>query len=289
MMQPIRYNINICIIIFLSFQAIPAQESKAIDISQTYPWCIVAYDSLERTPAQRIEMIKELGFVKYAYDWRAQHLDDASTELRLAAENKIEIISIWLWLNAKRDSLDRLGLSNERVFDIVRRLNLKTTFWVSLSENFFRDLTEEEALKLATTMIAAIADKAKIIGCKVALYNHSGWFGNPYNQLKVIHALPKYELSMVYNFHHGQNTIDDFPNIVKAIAPFLSAVNLNGMEKEDEKILPIGKGSHEKEMIDLLRKNGFTGPWGILGHVEGADVKKVLKENIAGLKSLKYL
>ncbi|MEN8789824.1 MAG: TIM barrel protein [Flavobacteriaceae bacterium] len=288
-MQPIQFNILKCIILLLYFQAAPAQESGAIDISQTYPWCIVAYDSLERTPAERIDMIKELGFVKYAYDWRDNHLDNTSTELKLAAENNIEIISIWLWLNVKRDSLDHLSASNEQIFDIVEQMNLKTTFWVSLSENFFRDLTDEESVKLATEMIAFVTDKAKKINCRIALYNHSGWFGDPYNQLKVIQALPHSELSLVYNFHHGQKTIDDFPNIVQAIRPYLTAVNLNGMEKGGEKILTIGKGSHEKEMIELLRKNGFEGPWGILGHVEGADVKQVLKQNLAGLKSLKCM
>lgn len=288
-MQLIRLYIVRCILILLSFQAIQSQEREVIDIKQTYPWCIVAYDSLDRTPLERIEMIKELGFVKYAYDWRDKHLDNTFTELKIATDNNIEIISIWLWLNAKRDSLGHLGASNKRVIDMVKRMNLKTTFWLSLSPNFFSNQTEEESIKLATEMVAFIVDKAEKIGCRVALYNHSGWFGDPYNQLKVIKALPNDELSMVYNFHHGQKTIDNFPNIVEAIGPYLSAVNLNGMEKEGEKILTIGKGTHEKEMIDLLRKNGFAGPWGILGHVEDADVERVLKENIAGLKSLKCM
>ena len=285
-MQPIHLYTISCITILFFIRVAPAQELSPIDIKQTYPWCIVAYDSLERNPAERIEMIKEIGFEKYAYDWRDKHLDETATELRLATENKIEIIAIWLWLNAKRDRMGQLWESNERILDIVQKMNLKTTFWVSLSENFFHGLNEEESLKLATEMVESIAAKAKKMGCSIALYNHSGWFGDPYNQLKVIQALPNYELTMVYNFHHGQHTIDDFPNIAKAISPYLSAVNLNGMAKEGEKILTIGKGHYEKEMIELLQKSGFEGPWGILGHVEEADVKKVLEQNIAGMKSL---
>ena len=41
-----------------------------------YPWCIVAFDSLERSQSERINMLNELGFSKYAYDWRDEHLDD---------------------------------------------------------------------------------------------------------------------------------------------------------------------------------------------------------------------
>ena len=78
----------------------------------------------------------------------------------------------------------------------------------------------------------------------------------------------------------------DFPNIVKKIKPYLSAVNLNGMRKDGPKILPIGEGDFEKEMYDILIKEGYNGPWGILGHVENKDVKQVLKQNLAGLMSL---
>ena len=69
--------------------------------------------------------------------------------------------------------------------------------------------------------------------------------------------------------------------------PYLSAVNLNGMQKEGYKILPIGEGNDEIQMIKLLIDEGFSGLWGILGHVENEDVKKVLDKNIEGLNSLK--
>ena len=266
-----------------------AQEFKQIDINNTYPWCIVAYDSLERSPVDRIQMLTDLGFKKYAYDWREKHLDDTYTELNLAAQNDIEIISVWLWLNAKRDRPDQLSSANQRIFKIVERLNLKTTFWVSLSENFFEDQDQEQSVKVATEMVEFITRKAHKINCKVALYNHRGWFGNPYNQLEIINALPDLKLSLVYNFHHAHNSIKDFPNIVRAIQPYLSAVNLNGMKLEGEKILTIGKGDYEKEMINELMKSGFSGPWGIMGHVDDADVRNVLEQNLEGLKKLQYM
>lgn len=272
--------------LFLVIQTSVAQELDRIKLKDAYPWCIVAYDSLERSPAERIQMVKELGFTKLAYDWRDRHLGDTSTELKLAAENDIEIVSVWLWLNAKRDSLSQLSHSNKRLFKIIEQSNLKTTFWVSFSGNFFENLNQEQSVEMATEMVDYIALKASRLGCKVALYNHSGWFGNPFNQLEVIKALPSHELGIVYNFHHAHNSIEEFPKIVKAIKPYITAVNLNGMQKNGEKILTIGKGDHEKEMISILRNSGFNGPWGILGHVENVDVKKVLIRNIEGLKSL---
>ena len=273
-------------LLFLMVQYSNAQDFDKIELKDTYPWCIVAYDSLERSPKERIGLIKEIGFNMYAYDWRDRHLEDTSLELQLAMANHIEILSVWIWLNAKRDSIEQLSHANERMFKIIEQLDLKTTLWVSLSENFFKDLNYEQSLSKAVKIIDFIAMKAAELNCKVALYNHSGWFGNPYYQLEVIKALPQHELGMVYNFHHAHGSIEDIPQIANAIKPNLIAVNLNGMKKDGNKILPIGKGDHEKEMIKIFRESGFKGPWGILGHVENADVKKVLLQNIEGLRSL---
>ena len=263
------------------------QNGEQIDMNNLYPWCIVAFDSLERSPAERINMLKQLGFSKYAYDWRDKHLDDMESELTLAKENGIEIISVWLWLNAKRDSLGQLSPSNERIFKILKGLKLNTTLWVSFNNNFFKDLTQEQSIRKAAEMIKYIHDKANAIGCKIALYNHRGWFGDPNNEIEIINALPQCELSIVFNFHHARDYIDEFPQIVKKLKPYLSSVNLNGMRKEGPKIIPIGEGDYEKEMIQQLMDVGFNGPWGILGHVENKDVEKVLEQNIAGLKSIK--
>lgn len=87
-----------------------------------YPWCIVAFDSLERSPSERIQMMNELGFTKYAYDWRDHHLDGSQKELSLAQESNIEIISVWLWLNAKRDSVGQLSDGNERMLKIIEEM-----------------------------------------------------------------------------------------------------------------------------------------------------------------------
>ena len=48
-------------------------------------WCIVPFDSRKRSPEERIAMLERLGFKRYAYDWRAEHLPDTARELRLAA------------------------------------------------------------------------------------------------------------------------------------------------------------------------------------------------------------
>ena len=285
----INYN-QLSVLLFYVFVFIYScsnQKDELINMSNVYPWCIVAFDSLERSPTERITMLKELGFVKYAYDWREKHLDEMEDELNLAKENDLEIISVWLWLNAKRDSLGNLSPSNKRILKKLKKLQLETTLWLSFSNNFFEGLSQEQSIRRATEMIKFVHVKAEEIGCKIALYNHRGWFGDLNNQVEIINALPQCSLSIVYNFHHAHQYLEEFPQIIKKIKPYLSSVNLNGMRKEGPKILTIGEGDYEKDMIKLLIDEGFDGPWGILGHVENKDVKKILEQNIEGFNSLK--
>lgn len=110
------------ILILVSFYSCRNTPKEYIELQDVYPWCIVAYDSLERTPSERIAMMHELGLEKYAYDWRDRHLDSTLSELKQVRENNIEIISVWLWLNAKRDSLGHLSPANNRIFEMIRTL-----------------------------------------------------------------------------------------------------------------------------------------------------------------------
>ncbi len=279
-----RFILNVVPLILLIFGTSCNNNGHSKqELTNLYPWCIVTYDSLERTPKERIRLLNEMGFTNYAYDWRDRHLEDMEEELTLAMENGIEVISVWLWLNAKRDSLDQLSPGNERMFEILEEIELKTTLWLGLSPNFFSDQAQDESLKEAVALVKFINEKAYQIGCDVALYSHSGWFRDVQNQIQIIDALPEYPMTIVYNFHHSQKDLDNFDEIAKIMTPYLSGVNLNGVRKDGPKILTIGQGDNEIEMINRLMENGYSGPWGILGHIENEDVQLVLERNIEGL------
>lgn len=258
-------------------------ESK-IKMKNFFAWCIVPFDIKERTPEERISMLKELGFNSYAYDWRDKHLNEMEHEWKLAAENNININAVWIWIDAQWDRPNSLNQTNERIFESLKKVGLKTQIWLGFNSNYFEGLDDVEKINAGLEMVGYLAGRAEKIGCKVALYNHGDWFGNPENQIKIITALQKYEIGLIYNFHHGHTQIDKFNSLVDEMSPYLWAVNLNGMQKEGPKILPIGKGKEEYWMIEKLLSSGFTGPFGIIGHIEDADVRDVLIENLMGLK-----
>lgn len=268
----------------LLFACTNKKNNPSIKIHEVSPWCIIGFDSLNRTPKQRISMLKQMGFTKYGYNKGKGDLSKMKDEFRLAKENNLQITSVFLWLNANRDSIGKLSSMNQELLNNLTEIDTKPTIWLSFSHNFFKNINQNESIEVATKMIKQIKLKADEIGCKLALYNHHGWFGNPYNQVEVLEKLNQDDISIVYNFHHAHEYVDEFPRIVKKIMPYLSYVNLNGVKKEGPKILPIGKGDFELKMIQQLLEEGYKGPWGILGHIKNEDVQKVLNRNIDGLK-----
>jgi len=277
-------RLSIAALLLIVTYACSNNTKSLIQVDEVSPWCILGFDSLDRTPKQRIAMLKEMGFTRYGYNRGKGNFEEMKKEFDLAGENNIEIVSVFLWLNADRDSIGKLSPSNQLLLSNLELVEQKPTIWVSFSNNFFEDLNQEESIELSIELIQFIKLKADKLGCKLALYNHRGWFGNPHNQVNILDKLGDDSITMVYNFHHAHEYIDEFPEIAHKIAPHLSFVNLNGVKKEGPEILPIGKGDHEFEMIEHLNKEGFDGPWGILGHIKTEDVQEVLIRNIDGLE-----
>ncbi|WP_405207352.1 sugar phosphate isomerase/epimerase family protein [Aquimarina sp. LLG6339-5] len=282
MKNRIGLNILVFSVVFL-FSCTKAVE-YSFKVDEVSPWCILGFDSLDRTPKERIAMLNEMGFTKYGFNKGKGDLSTMQEEFKLARENDIEITSIFLWLNSKRDSIGKLSSSNQELLRNLKEVEYKPTIWVSFSDNFFEGKNQEQSFQLSIEMIKYIKVKADEVGCKMALYNHRGWFGNPHHQIEILKQLNEKSLTMIYNFHHAQEYVDEFPEIVKKMKPHLSYVNLSGVKKEGPEILPIGKGDYEYEMIKSLLDEGYNGPWGILGHIKTEDVQKVLTRNMEGLK-----
>jgi sugar phosphate isomerase/epimerase len=261
-------------------------HSTLDDMENLVAWCIVPFDIKKRTPEERINMLMELGLRSYAYDWREEHLATMAKEFRLARENGIGLKAVWLWIDANSDAPGQLSESNEAMLAIVKDAGLETQIWAGFNVNYFEGLTGEEAVRKGVEMVGYLAGRVEGMGCKLALYNHGDWFGEPANQVRIIEKLPGHSIGIIYNFHHAHEQIDRLPEIIEIMKPYLWVVNLNGMRQEGPMILPIGAGDLEAEMIDQILASGFKGPFGILGHVEDADVALVLKGNLEGLRSL---
>ena len=274
------------VLLCLILSCTTTKQEDPFRMDNLIPWSIVAFDSKERNYIERIEMLKDLNFTKFAFAGREQHLVTMEQELKLAKSEGIEITSVWLWLNDDLDQPGKLKPLNERIFKTLKDQKLETQIWVGFHQNYFEGLSDEDALTKALKIFSYVAERAEAQGCRVGLYNHGGWSGEPENMLEIIESLPQYNLGIVYNFHHGHTQIDRYPQLLDKMMPYLWCVNLNGMNKDGPKILGIGKGTEEKRMIQLLLDKNYAGPFGILGHEKEADTKEILIANLNGLQNL---
>ncbi|MBY0512364.1 MAG: sugar phosphate isomerase/epimerase [Gemmataceae bacterium] len=243
-------------------------------------WCIVPFDKKNRTPAERVEMLARLGFKRFAYDWRAQHLPTFDDEVTLLKKRDIELTAVWFPANLGPDAKALLG--------VVRKHGLKSQLWVTMGDP--AGGSQAEKADAAAKVIRPIAEEADGLGCTVALYNHGGWFGEPENQLAVIEQLKRKNVGIVYNQHHGHDHVDRFPQLLKAMLPHLLCLNLNGMvkggDKAGKKILPLAQGDLDVGLLTTIRDSGYAGPIGILGHTDD-DAEERLADNLDGLAWLR--
>jgi sugar phosphate isomerase/epimerase len=238
-------------------------------------WCIVPFDAARRGPQQRAEMLSRLGIRRFAYDWRAEHVPTFEEEILQLRRQKIELFAFWDFQPA--------------IVPLVAKYGVRPQFWVTVPSPAGE--SREQKVEAAARQLLPLVRKTRELGCKLGLYNHGGWGGEPENMVAVARRLRQDALGdqvgIVYNFHHGHGHIRDFAQALSAMRPYLLCINLNGMnEDERPKILPVGSGRHERAMMETIRRSGYDGPIGILGHRENVDAEESLRQNLDGMKKV---
>lgn len=245
-------------------------------------WCIVPFDGKKRGPEERAAMLEKLGIRKLAYDYRAEHIPTFDAEMRALKKHGVELTAWWFPTTLNDEA--------KHILSVLKRHKIKTQLWVM---GRGEPKTPEEQAKWVereAARIRPIAEAAAQIGCRVGLYNHGGWFGEPENQIAIIRKLQLPNVGVVYNLHHGHEHLDRFPQLLKQMQPYLYALNLNGMtrgaDRHGEKILPLGEGELDLSLLKTIRDSGYDGPIGILNHTNH-DAEARLQDNLEGLQWLK--
>jgi sugar phosphate isomerase/epimerase len=278
-------GITACVLVCVAAAA-GAQEPKWVQLfapDNLVAWCIVPFDAKKRGPEERVAMLKRLGFKRYAYDWRAEHLPTYEHELSLLKDAGIELQAVWFPA--------RLDAHAQRLLAGLKKHNIRTQLWVAMSGGDVKASGEEQRRRVAeaVTVLRPIVEAAAELGCMVALYNHGGWFGEPENQIEIIKSLGRKDVGIVYNLHHGHAHLDRFGTMLEHMKPHLVALNLNGMhphgDRDGKKIWPVGHGSRDLVLLKTIVASGWQGPVGILGHTQD-DVEERLLDNLEGLRWL---
>jgi dipeptidyl aminopeptidase/acylaminoacyl peptidase len=233
-------------------------------------WCIVPFDAKNRSPAERAAMVKRLGFTKVAYDWREKHVADFEDEIAQYRRHGIEYFAFW-------------G-THEKAFDLFARYDMHPQIWQTLDSPDAP--TQDERVERSVKRLLPIVERTAKMKCRLGLYAHGGWGGEPDNLVAVCRALREKHgaehVGIVYNLHHGHGHIDDFAAVLGRMKPYLLCLNLNGMSASGPQILPLGTGEADVRLFKVIAESGYTGPVGIIGH-SNDDVELRLRDNLDGL------
>lgn len=260
--------------------ALPCPAADVFAPANRVAWCVVPFDAKKRGPAERVEMLKRLGFTKYAYDWRAEHVASFGDELAELKKAGITLQGVWFPAD--------YGPTAEGLLETVNKAKLKTELWVMLPQPDAK-LSQDEKVKAAALRVKRLARWVKDDGHKVGIYNHGGWSGEPANMAAVVTAADEPNVGIVYNLHHGHDHLAKLADHLALMKSHLYCLNLNGMKKDGDKngqkILCIGEGDDDARLLKTIRDSGYTGPVGILGHTDH-DVEDRLADNLNGLDCL---
>lgn len=242
-------------------------------------WCIVPFDSKKRGPEERAAMLEKLGFSKFAYDYRAEHIPTFDAEIEALKRHHVELTAWWFPTSLNDEA--------KMTLEVFAKHKVTPQLWVTGGGGPTKDEADQRARVISeAARIRPIAEVAAKVGCKVALYNHGGWFGEPENQLAIINELKLDNVGIVYNLHHGHDHLSRFPELLQKMKPHLYTLNLNGMVKDGDrkgqKILQLGEGDLDLSLLKTIRDSGYTGPIGILGHTQD-DAEARLQDNLDGL------
>lgn len=254
-------------------------EMPNLHDDQLVAWCIVPFDAAKRGPVARAEMVRRLGMSRVAYDWRDEHVVQFEDEILAYREQEIEFFAFWSWHPA--------------IEPLIQKYGIKPQIWSIMPNPDAPD--QETKVKLAAEQMLPLVDKTRELGLQLGLYNHGGWNGEPANMAAVCRYLREHHdgahVGVVYNFHHGHAHAANFAEHWEAMRDLVICLNLDGMLDPNEvdvndqrqKIVPIGSGKFEREMMQVVRESGYSGPIGILDHRDDLDSEVALKANLDGL------
>ena len=274
----------VAICLSLLHGAVAAQDIFAK--SNLVAWCIVPFDAKKRGPEERAEMLARLQIKRLAYDYRAEHIPTFDAEVEAMKRHGIEFTAWWF-----------PGALNEEartILKVIERHKITPQLWVMGGGAATTNAAEQrERVKAEAMRLRPMAEAGARVGCKVGLYNHGAWFGEPENQIEIIEQLKRdgiMNVGIVYNFHHGHDHIGRFPEMFRRMQPYLLCVNLNGMvkdgDKRAQKILHLAEGDQELAMLKVIRDSGWFGPVGIIDHRPETDSEETLRNNLRGLNWL---
>ena len=166
--------IRLVLCLALAFSSLLGKERGNFNRENLVPWCIVPFDASKRSPEERAKMLVRLGLKRSAYDWRSQHVPEFEKEILQYKKHGIEFFAFW-------------G-GHEKAFELFQKHKIHPQIWKTLVSP--KSGTQEEKIRSAKEAMIPLAKRTTEIRCKLGLYNHGGWGGEPENLVSGMQGTP---------------------------------------------------------------------------------------------------
>jgi sugar phosphate isomerase/epimerase len=252
------------------------------DKNNLIAWCVVPGDTQKRTPEQRADMVQQLGFKHYAYDWRDEHVPTFDAEADSILKRGIDFFAWWF-------PTDAADPHAQMILDVCARHQIHPQLWVmGVDDSKVPHVDQPGRIKWEADRIRKLVELAAPYHCKIEIYNYQGWISKPTNEMAVLDLLktegiPK--VGIIYNFSHAQGDKANFTAIWKDLEPYVAAVNLSGVSLAKGDLLYLTEGDQELNMMRTIQQSGWQGPIGIISD-RNIDSEVALKKNLQGFAVL---
>lgn len=256
----------------------------AADPSAKSPWPFFAMDNgVARgtfTPPQQAALLKRLGFDGISYNF----VDEAETRKRIDAFREAGLPIYGMYFNARVDKDPFFAPDCRKQVALLKGSD--TVLWLLTSGGKYRQ-DDDRAVQL----VQQVADLAAEFHLRVAIYPHQpDYIKTVEDALRILQRVDRKNVGVsMTQFHEwiaGKG--DQIPQTIRAAAPHLMMVTINGAPRSGTKghgILPLGQGEFDTfAILRALREVNYRGPVGLMLHGVKGEPEKNLQESMQAWK-----
>lgn len=284
-----------CLPPFVSCTRVNPEEVSRPDSGKTnmsspawpfFAFCMDTHDAKKRTLAQQATMLRDLRYAGCGHLW----LDDVETRTKTLSNVGLRLFQVYVNVDlAKPQPLDEKRIT--KILPLLKPHRTQLVLLMTGGEPSDSKLDEQ-----AVGVVKHLADMARPHEVTIVLYPHVNfWLATCGDAVRVVKKVNRRaEVGVMFNLCHWMK---GDPNrnlraVIKEAMPWLMAVSLSGSDMPEQVrrgkgnwIQPLDQGTYDlRDLLGILRDNGFSGPiglqcWGIAG-----DARTHLKRSIAAWK-----
>ena len=268
-----------------------AEEAKPQRLPNPFYAMDTSFQRPGLTPAQQLDLVKELGYAGVA--WHEQAPDAAKATVDDLAKRGLKMFTIYCPAKVTADGELTHSAELPKLMEALKGSG--TIIWIHIGGTgpAFDKLTGKEPV---VTKLRALADIAAANGLRIAIYPHLGeWTARVADATRLAKLVNHPQFGITFNLCHCLAVGDEakIPALLDDAKDVLVTVTVSGADagisggKWDKLIQPLDKGTFDVGIVlKKLKQIGFTGPVGFQGYAIKAEAREILVPTMEAWRKL---